>query len=223
MRIPLTRYGAREILLFGGGSVIAIIACLGLGVPWLAPLPALLLLAILSFFRDPSREIPTAEGVVVAPADGKIVAMSELPGEEYLKGPVRRIDIFLAVYNVHVNRAPLAGEVLYTADRDGTYLSALGLDAGDENRARTIGFVATEGGTPFLVRQIVGAIARRIVTAVAKGDQVRRGQRIGMLKFGSRTQFALPANVPFDCRVKVGDKVKGGSTVLGYLGREDRW
>jgi phosphatidylserine decarboxylase len=217
MRIPLARYGRREVVLYGGASVVAGVVLVLTGLWYVAFLPLLGLLFVLFFFRDPERRVPEGAGVVVAPADGKVIAIREVEHEEYLDGPALRIDIFLAVTNVHVNRMPLPGEVAYVADRDGPYLSALKIEAGDENRARTVGLIAEEGGFPFVVRPIVGAIARRIVCPVEKGDRFARGERFGMIKFGSRTQLAIPADVPFDLAVKVGDKVQGAKTVLGIV------
>jgi phosphatidylserine decarboxylase len=220
MRIPLTSYGAKEILLFGGCfGLLAALAVL-FGVPWLAAIPVAGLVFVLSFFRDPERRIPSEAGVVVAPADGKVVAITDLEDEEYIEGPAKRIDIFLAVYNVHVNRAPIAGEVGYIKHRDGPYLNALNISAGAENQAKSVGILA-EAGFKYLVRQIVGAIARRIVTAVKEGDRLDRGQRFGMLKFGSRTQLSFPADLPFTVDVEVGDIVKGGETILGRIGPVD--
>ncbi len=218
MWIPVTPYGGSTLLLFGGVSAAGVAACVLLGVPWLAPVPAFVLLATLAFFRDPPRRIPDEPGVVVAPADGKIVAVTELEREEFIDGPAVRIDIFLAVYNVHVNRAPLPGTVRSVVHRSGPSINALDLAAGDKNEARCIGFEADEGGFRFVVRQIVGAIARRIVTGVSPGDHLGRGQRFGMLKFGSRTQLSIPKGAGLTLAVKVGDRVRGGSSVLGRVG-----
>lgn len=219
MRIPLARYGLREIVLFGAGSLVATVALAVFGPVWLIPIPAFFLVFTLYFFRDPTRTIPEGEGVIVAPADGRVMAITDVPNEEFIDGPAKRIDIFLAVYNVHVNRMPLPGEVKHVGDRDGPYLSALKIEAGEKNAARTLGVVADEGGFRFMVRPIVGAIARRIVCPVRVGDRFARGERFGMIKFGSRTQIAIPADVPFDVRVEVGDKVQGGLTVLGVVSK----
>ncbi len=209
-------YGLKEILLFGGCfASLAALAVLT-GWPWLAAIPVLGVVFVLSFFRDPTRRIPMEEGLVVAPADGKVVAITDLDDEEFIEGPAKRIDIFLAVYNVHVNRAPIAGKVGYIKHRDGPYLNALNISAGAKNQAKSVGITA-DAGFRYLVRQIVGAVARRIVTAVREGDRLDRGQRFGMLKFGSRTQLSIPADVPFTIDVKVGDIVKGGETVLGRI------
>ncbi|MHC4470771.1 MAG: phosphatidylserine decarboxylase [Planctomycetota bacterium] len=217
MRIPLARYGRKEIVLFGGVAAVLVVLCPLLGALWLAPLPALFLLFVLYFFRDPERRIPEGDGVVVAPADGKVIGITDVEDEEHIGGPAKRIDIFLAVYNVHVNRAPLAGEVDFLADRDGYYHSAFKPDAAGGNKARLVGFTAARGGFPFLVRQIVGSVARRIVSPVKEGDRLARGERFGMIKFGSRTALSIPADVPFDVKVKIGDRVRGGASVLGVI------
>ncbi len=216
MRIPLTRYGLREILLIGGCFALLVALAIVLGVLWLAVIPALGLAFVLYFFRDPTRRIPPEAGVVVAPADGKVVAITDLDHEEFIEAPAKRIDIFLAVYNVHVNRAPIAGEVAYIEHRDGPYLNAMNIAAGAKNKATSVG-IRADRGFPYLVRQIVGAIARHIVTAAQVGDHLDRGERFGMLKFGSRTQLSIPADVPFTVEVEVGDIVKGGETVLGRI------
>jgi phosphatidylserine decarboxylase len=221
MRIPLTPHGRKEILLFGGCFLLLAALAVMSGRAWLAVVPALGVLFVLSFFRDPNRRIPTEEGIVVSPADGRVVAITDLDDEEYIDGPAKRIDIFLAVYNVHVNRAPIAGEVAYIRHRDGPYLNALHISAGAKNQAKSVGILA-DAGFRYLVRQIVGAIARRIVTAVEPGDRLERGERFGMLKFGSRTQLSIPADVPFWIEVRVGDTVKGGETVLGRISSEVR-
>jgi len=217
MRIPLTGYGVKELVLYGGGALVLLILSIYAGWPWLAPVPALALVFVISFFRDPEREIPEGEGVVVAPADGRIISIEDVEEEEHICGPARRIDIFLAVYNVHVNRAPLAGEVSFVADRDGYYHSAFKPAAAGKNKARLVGFTAEKGGFPVLVRQIVGSVARRIVSPVREGDRFRRGERFGMIKFGSRTSLSIPADVPFDVKVEIGDRVRGGATVLGVI------
>ena len=116
-----------------------------------------------------------------------------------------------------MNRAPVAGEVKYIESRDGAFLNALHMEAGERNRARSIG-IAADAGHPVLVRQIVGAIARRLVCRAKVGDRLELGERFGMMKFGSRTQVAIPADLSFTARVKVGDRVRGGSTILGIVG-----
>jgi len=215
MRIPLTPYGLKELLLYGGGTLLLAAACFPLGVPWLAVVPGFLFLFVLSFFRDFDRKIPGGEGVIVSPADGKIDRICEVEDEEFIGGRALRIDIFLAVYSVHVNRMPLAGEVQYTAYEEGVYRNAINPDCAEVNQNRTIGMIADDGGFRVVVRQIVGAIARRIVSPVSEGDRFARGERFGMIKFGSRTQFSIAADVPFEVKVSVGDRVKGGATVLG--------
>ncbi len=182
----------------------------------LAPVPFEIFL--LSFFRDPDRAIPDGPGLLVSPADGKVTAIDEVDDAPYLGGRAWRVSIFLSVFNAHVNRAPAAGRVAYLAYRPGKFLDARHPACAAENEQNWIGFERTEpGGGRLLVKQISGAIARRIVCAVAEGEPVGRGQRLGMIKFGSRTELYVPVAMKPEPKVKVGDAVRAGSTVLASL------
>lgn len=215
MRIPLTPHGAREIALFGGGalvlSALAFLAHPAASVPFLA-----LALFVFSFFRDPERKPPPGADAAVAPADGTVTDIEEVEEPHFLGGRALRIGIFLSVFNVHVNRAPLDARVKFVRYSPGRFLDARDPRCRAENEANLIGFEGARG--PFAVRQVAGLIARRIVCPVKEGDPVARGQRMGMIKFGSRTELLVPAGARVKVETAVGRKVRGGETViLSYL------
>lgn len=214
MVLPLTRYGRGE-LVATTFALVALSVAMGLAVPWSAPLPVFLLLFLLYFFRDPERSIPSDAGAIVAPADGTVTDIGECEEPQFLNGRSLRIGIFLSVFNVHVNRSPVAGRVAYLGYRPGRFLSALRESCARENESNSVGLVtdAVPGGR-VLVRQVAGMIAQRIVCDCRIDGALDRGQRFGMIKLGSRTELYLPARVPLEIRVKVGDKVKGGETIL---------
>lgn len=182
--------------------------------PWSALLPAALLLFTLWFFRDPTRRIPGGDGVVVAPADGRVTDIEEMDELEYVKGRMRRIGIFLSVFDVHVNRAPIAGRIVHSAEFAGTYHDARSPAASTHNTARTWA-LQDEDGVLLVVRQITGAIARRIVAWAHLEQRLARGERFGMIRFGSRTEIFLPLDA--EVSVAVGQRVRGGETVIGRL------
>lgn len=182
--------------------------------PWAAVVPGTLLLFTLWFFRDPPRLIPDGPGFVVSPADGRVTDIAEIEELELVNRRVRRIGIFLSVFDVHVNRAPAAGRIVYCAEFEGSYHDARSPAASTHNTARTWGFDCGDG-LLLIVRQITGAIARRIVPWAQLDQTVSRGQRFGMIRFGSRTEICLPLDA--EIAVSVGQKVKGGSTVLARL------
>ena len=191
--------------------VAAALAQYSLG--WVVSVPLLLLaLGVILFFRNPTRVIPPGEDRVVAPADGRIIEVGEietLEGEKAL-----RIAIFLSVFNVHINRAPLAGRVVAVDRKAGAYLAAFRSKAEHEN-ARCAVTLENEAGQRFQVIQIVGWVARRIVCHLQVGDQVGRGARYGLIRFGSRTDLVLPLDS--SPRVKVGERVRGGSSVIAEV------
>jgi len=182
-------------------------------VPWLAAVGVGLILFTLYFFRDPKRVIPQGPGLYVSPADGRVTDIVEMEETEVTSRKMRRIGIFLSVFDVHVNRVPAAGRVVYTAEHAGTYHDARSPMASTHNAARTWGFDC-EGQT-IVVRQITGAIARRIVPWAFLGDRLARGEHFGMIRFGSRTEVFLPLEASVS--VAVGDHVKGGSSVIAHL------
>ena len=183
---------------------------------WSALLPGALLLFTLWFFRDPPRRIPDGPGLIVSPADGRITDIAEIDEIELVNRRVRRIGIFLSVFDVHVNRAPADCRVVYTAEFEGTYHDARSPAASTHNTARTWGFECADG-VLLVVRQITGAIARRIVPWSRLDDRLTRGQHFGMISFGSRTEICLPLEA--EVCVKVGQHVRGGSTILARLPR----
>lgn len=177
--------------------------------PW--AVPALLLAAFfLWFFRDPERTIPAEAGAVVSPADGVVTDVSPLSVDG---DPRTRISIFLNVFDVHVNRSPIAGVIREVRYRRGKYLNAMNAASAQENEQNAV-TVEGEGHT-VIFKQIAGLLARRIVFTKKVGDRVQRGERIGLIKFGSRVDVILPATAAM--RVKVGGRVKGGASVLAHL------
>ncbi len=179
-----------------------------------ASLLTLLTAFVFYFFRDPEREIPSGEGMVISPGDGKIIDIREVDESSFIGGPCRRITIFLSVFNVHVQRAPVSGEVAHREYRPGEFAVAWHPKASEKNEQSSLGLIA--GGHRVLVRQIAGLIARRIVTYPEQGGRVERGERIGLIRFGSRVDLFIPLDWSLDCAV--GDKVAGGSTVLAQMG-----
>ena len=170
------------------------------------------------FFRDPEREHPTGDGFVLSPGDGKIIDIREVNESSFVEGPCRRITIFLSVFNVHVQRAPVSGSVAHRAYRPGEYAVAWHPKASEKNEQSSLGLVTQ--GQRVLVRQIAGLIARRIVTYPEEGEQIARGDRIGLIRFGSRVDLFIPLDWPLTC--SVGDKAIGGSTVFARInGQED--
>ena len=181
---------------------------------WLVIPPAALLAFTLWFFRDPPRTVPSGPGLIVSPADGRITDIVEIEESELVNRRVRRIGIFLSVFDVHVNRAPADCRVVYTAEFEGTYHDARSPAASTHNTARTWGLECRDG-LLLVVRQITGAIARRIVPWARLDQRLARGERFGMIRFGSRTEICLPLEA--EVVVRVGDHVKGGSTIVARL------
>jgi len=181
---------------------------------WLAVMLGLATCFVIWFFRDPERTIPTGAGLIVAPADGKIVQIREEREERFLKTQVIRISIFLNVFDVHVNRMPCAGKIQKIVYHAGKFLSAHLDKASSENEHQAI-LIEASTGQQMVVVQIAGLIARRIVSWIRPGDRLDRGQRFGMIRFGSRVDTFLPIGTKL--KVQRGDRVKGGETILGEL------
>jgi phosphatidylserine decarboxylase len=210
LRIPITPHGVREIAIL---TIVCGLLAWGLAlIAWpLVALPAGLWIFGLSFFRDPERRLPDDPAALVSPADGTVADVTEVTAAPLLEEPCLRVGIFLSVFNVHVNRAPLKGKVAGLLYRPGRFLDARHPDASSQNEANAI---LLAGRFPVVVRQISGLIARRIVCPLKDGAELERGQRIGMIKFGSRTELYVPLRLAPQCLVKVGDKVRGTATPL---------
>jgi phosphatidylserine decarboxylase len=206
--LPMVSDGYYYALALVGAAVL---------VGWLAgpvwALPACpLAVFFLWFFRDPERVVPDSVGAVVSPGDGKVTDVSSV----LFDGMARtRISIFLSVFDVHVNRSPVAGVIREVRYQKGKFLNAMNPASAEHNEQN---MVTVEGdGQTVVFKQIAGLLARRIVFDKNVGDPVRRGERVGLIKFGSRVDVLLDASA--DLQIKVGDRVKGGSSVLAYLGR----
>ncbi len=220
-RLPFARWGLAELQLMGYPLAIAtLIAASTHGrtyVPfsWIAPITGVILGLIVWFFRDPERVIPPEKGLIVSPADGKVVEISRLEYDGYIGGPAVRIGIFLSIFNVHVNRVPVAARVMALRYFPGQFISALRPESAVENEAMWIGL--EEERAPyrrFAVRQIAGQFARRIVCDLRPGESVARGHKFGMIKLGSRTELILPATEDLEIVAQMGQTVRSGADVL---------
>src|SRR5947207_7291037 len=173
----------------------------------------LLLLCTVAFFRDPEREVPSDPILVVAPADGTVMDIVEVPETQVLKNKTLRVGIFLSIFDVHTNRAPIDGRVVYRERRPGLFLDARRTDCSEKNESMTWAFESAR--VTIVARQITGAIARRIVPWANVGDELKKGDRFGMIRFGSRTEVYLPPAAIVV--VKAGEHVVGGSTIIARL------
>jgi phosphatidylserine decarboxylase len=190
---------------------------------WLSAFFLLLIFCTVAFFRDPDRASPTDPSLIVAPADGSVREIVELDENEVLKAKTRRVGIFLSIFDVHTNRAPIDGRIVYRRHREGLCLDARRADCSEKNESMTWAFENSRA--TIVVRQLTGAIARRIVAWAKIGDELKKGERFGMIRFGSRTELYLPVNA--ELLVKTGDHVLGGSTIIARLpqapGQADRF
>jgi len=252
MRIPLTRYGLPQVVIYPLAVLVAMILYLvialrsfpgwAIGTPWgvltfwAVELALLATLAwSLSFFRDPRRQVPQDHALLLAPADGTIMDIETVDEKDFIGGPALRIGIFLSIFNVHINRSPCEVRIEKITYRPGKFLNAMSPRAGKINESNDVAMVRTDGPSganpqfaianpKLMVRQVSGAIARRIVCAASEGQQLAAGQRFGMIKFGSRTELYVPASEDMQCAVRIGDKVKAGVSPLvrySLRGRHD--
>lgn len=215
MRWPFTTYATGTLLVCALPplALMAWLAGLG-GWWWLAPLP--LLAFVLNFFRDPQRQAGGDELDLVSPADGLVADIVTLDDPALEGTPCTRVGIFLNVFDVHVNRVPCAGEVTAVHERPGGFYDARDTRAIDENRAATI-VLRRDDGRRLAVRQITGLIARRIICPARVGNRYGRAERYGMIRFGSRTELIVPTAELERVAVSVGQRVKGGQTLLARL------
>jgi len=204
---------ARDAALPAGLVAVAAVVALLLGWYWAGTVLALLALGVLAFFRDPARTIPEGRDLVVAPADGRVVAVEPEPPEPGEEAPRVRVSIFLSLFDVHINRSPVAATVDRVQYTPGSFLPAFQDKASQRNEQNRIDLF--DGDRRLTMVQIAGLVARRIVCRARPGDQVARGQRIGLIKFGSRVDLYLPRTI--ELRVQVGDRVRGGNSVIGHL------
>lgn len=209
-QIPLAREGYPFIAFSGFSSLVTAV----LGYDLIALALLFLTGFIVYFFRDPERVCSAENDVLVAPADGKIIQVEKVFDDRYVKEHVLKVSIFMNVFNVHVNRSPFPGKVVRIEYSPGAFYSANTERGGLENEMCAM-ILESFSGKKMAVVQVAGLIARRIVCLAEQGDSLARGQRYGLIRFGSRVDLFLPLQVQLE--VSVGQKVKGGETILGYL------
>lgn len=204
----------RERLPFLIGATILTVVVASFQIVWLTVVMGALALQTFWFFRDPDRIVPAGEGLIVSPADGKIIEVSEAKEERFLKDRAIKVSIFLNLFDVHVNRIPCSGRIRGMHYQPGKFLAANKDLASKENEQNAI-LLETPSGAKLVFVQVAGLVARRIICWVKEGDAVERGFRFGMIRFGSRTDLFLPLGT--EIKVQLGQKVKGGSSIIGVL------
>lgn len=211
MRIPV----AKEVI-----APMGLLLLLGLVLlpraPWLGAVLAAVAVLIAAFFRDPRRAAVYRSGDFISPADGRVVSVERVSEGEYMKGEALKVGIFLSIFDVHMNYAPVSGDVAYMRYSPGRFTPANSRKASTENESNAIGIDGNSGR--IMVKQIAGILARRIVCDCSVGSRLRAGQKIGMIKFGSRVDIYLHPG----CRLLVGEgnRVRGGETLLGTIANE---
>jgi phosphatidylserine decarboxylase len=223
MKIPLTKYGLPQVVVYPA-IVAAAMAAVAIGArsllgPWALVAIEFILAGVLiwslSFFRDPERRCPGDRNLLLAPADGTITDIETVQEDDFIGEKALRIGIFLSIFSTHINRAPCNVSIQKITYKEGKFKNAMNPESGRVNESNDLALVRTDEPTDrLIVRQISGAIARRIVCAVAEGRQLAGGERFGMIKFGSRTELYLPVRENAKCLVEIGDKVKAGLTTL---------
>ena len=220
MRIPLTKYGWPQVVFFPAVVFVAMIACLLVRLPnWIfytaEAILAVVVIWLLAFFRDPQRAAPADKNLLLAPADGRITDIETIDENDFIGRTALRIGIFLSIFDVHINRSPCNVKVDRIIYKKGKYKNAMSPQSGRTNESNNLALVRTDSPEDkLIVRQISGAIARRIVCRAAQGQQLTGGEKFGMIKFGSRTELYVPSREDVKCLVKIGDKVKAGITPL---------
>jgi len=223
MRIPLTKYGWPQVVISPAIVLAAIAACWLAGKTLLPPwavisieaLLVIVLIWVLSFFRDPYRDVPADKNLLLAPADGKVTDIEIVDENDFIGQKALRIGIFLTIFDVHINRAPCNVKIEGITYKKGKHRNAMNPKSGRVNESNDLTLLRTDNpGEKLVVRQISGAIARRIVCDASQGQELSGGQKFGMIKFGSRTELYVPARENAKCLVKIGEKVKAGLTPL---------
>jgi len=222
MRVGLTKYGLPQVVVIPAVILAAMILCFLMGIVFLNVwvfitvelVLAVLLVFVTAFFRDPYRASPQNDDILLAPADGRIMDIEQVENE-YTGGPALRIGIFLSIFDAHINRAPCEVKVAQIDYKKGRFKDARNPLAGKVNESNDLKLVRTKDpADKLIVRQISGAVARRIVCKAGAGDVLAGGEKFGMIKFGSRTELYVPLRSDIECAVRVGDKVKAGLTIL---------
>ncbi len=223
MRIPLTKYGWPQVVIYPS-AVLVFMVVLWFGAHPTTPVwvvqyveiaLAVVFIWALSFFRDPKRVVPQDKDILLAPADGKITDIETVDEPDFIGGKALRIGIFLSIFDVHINRTPCKVKLEKITHRQGIYTNAMNPQSGRVNESKDLWMVRTE--SPYdklIVRQISGAIARRIVCRAEIGQNLAAGEKFGMIKFGSRTELYVPLQDNIKCLVKISDKVKAGLTPM---------
>ncbi len=201
------------------GAVVSAIAWPSVVLTILSIVLGLITLLMVYFFRDPERTTDLAPGIILSPADGKVVAIKTDLSHAFVGNHATQVSIFLSVLDVHVNRVPASGTVSFVSYIAGKFMAAFADKASTDNEQTEIGMI-TDVGQPLAFKQIAGLIARRIVCRLEPGNDVQAGRRMGIIKFGSRVDIILPQKT--DIRVRKGERVVGGLTVIGYLDRSKR-
>ena len=205
---------AREGFPFILPLVIFAISATALGAVWSAIGLSCIAVFVIWFFRNPDRNTPDIPKMVVSPADGKVIRIEDIERNDLIKGRFKKISIFMNVFNVHVNRIPYSGKIRAIAYHEGMFFSA-NLDKASDSNERNSIVIRTDDGRDIMAVQIAGLIARRIVCWIKEGMDVRKGERFGLIRFGSRLDVYLPLDSTIT--VKIGDRVKAGETPLGGL------
>jgi len=217
-----SNFARRTWLTVAGIGLALVVGCGALDWWWCGGFFLLLTVALLLFFRDPRRIVPQMRGLIVSPADGRVRSIETLDHFDGFDGPATRVRIFLSVFNVHIQRAPMHGRVVSKESREGTFGNALHDESAESNAAVTIVMHHPQTAKPLCaVRQIVGLIARRIVCDTTPGEILQRGQRYGIIHFGSTVELYLHPALGAKVTVNPGDKVQAGASIVAQLASED--
>jgi len=223
MKIPLTKYGWPQVAVFPVAISAVMIICLLVGITFLPAwatvsielVLAAILIWVLAFFRDPYRNCPTDENLLLAPADGKVTDIEIVKENNFIGADAFRIGIFMSIFDVHINRSPCNVKIEKITYKKGKYKNAANPRSGRVNESNNLYLVRTDKPKDkLIVRQISGAIARRITCEKAEGQKLTGGEKFGMIKFGSRAELYVPTSQNVKCLAKIGDKVKAGLTPL---------